>query len=61
MEMFVRCPRPEKLVYATHQLAMAACNRIGDDRLKPYRCVCGGLHIGNIDATIIRYEERELV
>ena len=25
-----------------------------------YRCKCGGLHIGNTNATIIRYEDREM-
>jgi hypothetical protein len=53
------CPRPYKRVFATHTLAEAECVRLGDILLRPYRCVCGGLHIGHIKATIIRSEERQ--
>lgn len=47
----IKCPRPEKKVYDSHTEAQAVANKIGKDNNTPalnvYRCVCGGLHIGN--------------
>jgi hypothetical protein len=43
------CPRPRKRVYTTLEEAEAhiAADFPTDDRIHPYRCVCGLIHIGH--------------
>lgn len=43
----VKCPHPNKRLYRTHKEAQTACNEMGDPYMKPYRCKCGGLHVGH--------------
>lgn len=48
-----RCPHPFKKVWVTPLHALQACEH--DPGLAPYRCVCGGWHIGhNTRAASIR-------
>lgn len=46
-----RCPRPDKRLYATVDEANHAISEIlhrdHGAYLVPYRCACGGIHIGN--------------
>lgn len=42
-----KCPNPNKRLYRTHREAQQACNEMNDTYLKPYRCRCGGLHVGH--------------
>jgi hypothetical protein len=49
-----KCPHPWKRVYATHEDAQRACAEIEDAYLRPYRCRCGGIHIGHNKSVYIR-------
>jgi hypothetical protein len=41
------CPHPTKRLYRTHMEAQRAVNEMEDPYMKPYRCRCGGIHIGH--------------
>jgi hypothetical protein len=43
------CPKPYKKVFVTMKLANEAANNLGGEveGIRPYRCVCGALHIGH--------------
>lgn len=42
------CPRLDKKVYSSFEQALLYANEIGryDYPVHPYRCVCGGIHLG---------------
>lgn len=46
-----KCPRPDKQVFASQRDAQLLADKVGkDNNIEPlgvYRCVCGGIHIGN--------------
>lgn len=47
------CPTPFKRGYGSQVTAQLEANRLGGDEigLRPYRCVCGTLHIGHAKGT----------
>jgi len=45
--MPTKCPHPYKKTFATQELAMKKCRELDDDYMRPYRCSCGGYHIGH--------------
>lgn len=58
--MPVKCPRPDKRVWHSFEAAIDHANTFDNTHpLRPYRCVCGGIHLGRILARIIRYEIQE--
>lgn len=46
-----KCPRPNKRVWPSMDAAAAA----GSNEIRPYRCICGGIHLGHVKAEIVRY------
>jgi hypothetical protein len=49
----VLCPTPFKRGYGAQQTAQYAANELGGDAegVRPYRCVCGTLHVGHAPGT----------
>jgi hypothetical protein len=47
MKMPTKCPHPNKRLYRTHAEANRACIEMNDAYMKPYRCRCGGIHVGH--------------
>ncbi len=48
---YVKCPRPEKVLYRTHKAASAEAILLGQRYQQPfsiYSCSCGGLHVGRV-------------
>ncbi len=43
-----KCPHPWKQTYSSHRLAQDKCNEYADPYMKPYRCKCGGIHVGHV-------------
>lgn len=51
-----KCPRLDKRMYASTREAELVCGqhrRVHHELLRPYRCVCGGLHIGRLHYRIV--------
>lgn len=46
MNLIGRCPTPFKQVHVTFESAREVIARV-DPSMHPYRCVCGGIHIGH--------------
>lgn len=46
LNMIGRCPTPFKQIHATFESAREVVARV-DPTMHPYRCVCGGIHIGH--------------
>jgi hypothetical protein len=53
-----KCPHPWKRVYQTHKQAQDAINSMQDAYMKPYRCKCGGIHIGHVRMYIKDWVEK---
>jgi hypothetical protein len=48
---YVKCPRPEKVLYRQHSEAQESAVEMCARYRKPftvYTCVCGGLHVGSL-------------
>ena len=48
-----KCPHPWKQNFRSHQEAQAKCNEMEDGYMKPYRCRCGGIHVGHPKMRIV--------
>jgi hypothetical protein len=48
------CPHPDKVSYPSRAAARKARRVLHWGRVRPYRCVCGGWHLGTVAGSVRR-------